>query len=163
MPRRIGTFQWLLYRGTFVRRSRRLPFPSVEWFEFLALSFFSDWNSVSNCVATGAKIAFIFMSISLGDIVRPRNWDCKLSSPSLVDSPEWWTSPTSTNCLVGVIFSSGKLFMSWMARKWRFILYLIEYDRNNQMFIKQKYAFTESNLWEQWFTYWYCNRVKCKL
>ena len=65
---------------------------------------------------TEAKIAFILLSTSLEDILRSSNCNCKSSSPSLAESPEWRTSPNLTNCLVGVLFSCDILTLSWTER-----------------------------------------------
>ena len=37
--------------------------------------------------------------------------DRKFSSPSLLASPEWWVSPSTTNCLVGVKFSPDMIIV----------------------------------------------------
>ena len=79
---------------------------SVDLLELLSLSSLTDWISVSSCVASGATIAKILLSTSLGDSFRSSNWDCTLSWVSLRDSAEMCESPLSTNCWVGVLFSS---------------------------------------------------------
>ena len=77
-------------------------------------NFSTAWINVSNCVAKGATIAFIFLSASLEDILRSSNCDYKLFSLSLANSPEWWQSITSTKCFFGVLFSSDMLVLRLM-------------------------------------------------
>ena len=82
---------------------------SIERFNVLSLSSLVDWIIISNCVAKWTTTAFIPLSIPLENILQSSNCDCESSSPSLVDSPEWWTSPTSTSGLNGVLFSYDML------------------------------------------------------
>ena len=95
-------------------------FPSAEWFELLSLFFVTNWINISNCADRGATIAFIFLSNSLEIILRSSTFDRRFYSPSLADSPEWWASPTSTNCLFGVLASSDMLLL------WLVIWYQVE-------------------------------------
>ena len=55
-------------------------FSSIDRLELLSLSSLTDWINVSNCVASGAIIAFILLSTSLYDNFRSSNCDWRLSS-----------------------------------------------------------------------------------
>ena len=81
-------------------------FPSVDRLELLSLSSVTDWTNVSKCVASGATIAFILLSISLDDDFSSSNRHCTLSSTSLADFVKTCDLPISTNCRVGVLFPS---------------------------------------------------------
>ena len=86
-----------------------IAFPSVERMEFSSLSSLTDWISACNCVERGVTIAFIFLFISLEVILRSNSCDRRFFFPALPNSHEWWASPSSTNCLVWVWFSSDKV------------------------------------------------------
>ena len=83
-----------------------ITFLSVDWMELLSLSSLNDWVNTSNCMNTRATIPFVLLFISLEVILRSNSCNWRFWAPWLPDSPEWCVSPMSTNCLVGVQFSS---------------------------------------------------------
>ena len=128
-------------------------FPPVERFDLLSLSFPTDWINVSNCVTKGATTEFTLLSISLQDILRSTECDCKMSSPPLIASPGRWSSPISTKCPFVVRFPSDMLTLSGMKRDWG----------SNFYSVKQNFVFTEFNSWKQWLTFSYTERETCNL
>ena len=89
-------------------------FSSVERVELLPPSSFFSYSS---CVDRGATMASIRLSTSPEVILRSNSCDRRFSPPSLTDSPEWWASLTSRNCLVGVIYLCRAEFLRRLTQR----------------------------------------------
>ena len=78
----------------------------IAWF---LLDFISRCR---NCANGGSTIALFFLSVSLEVILQFNSCDRRFLSYRCSITTEWWASPSSSNCLVGVWFSSDIPYFS---------------------------------------------------
>ena len=126
---------------------------SVEQLEFLLLSSLTDWINVSNCMVTGATIAFNLLSTSLEDIPRSSRCDYKLCSPSLADSPLWSMNFDQLSSWCFTFFRHA--IFGLMEKTYVLTCGLNEYVEEKEVLVTQICVFTTSKLWELQMAYWY--------
>ena len=107
-PVQILLSKCLLFVKTLTRRylSVRCHVPSSAAGRTSFSEFSHDWISLSNCADRLTAIAYIRLSTSFEVILHSSSCERIIFSKSLADSHESWILTTSTNCLVGVLFSS---------------------------------------------------------